>query len=151
LCKMDKKNIKEKIAETIEANNFLLIDFVIRGNEKNPVMEIYIDGDEPVTANDCSRLSRKITKLIEEENLIGGNYRLDVSSPGIDKPLKFLRQYRKHINRSFDVKYLEDESIKKFEGDLVDIDGEFLTFRTNKGEIKLNFNQIQKAKVIIRF
>ncbi len=146
-----KKNIKEKIIGLVEKNNFLLVDMVIRGNERNPVVEIYIDGDKPVTANDCSKLSRKITSLIDDEELLTGNYRLDVSSPGIDKPLKFLRQYPKHINRSFEVKYLENDVKKKFEGELIDIDGDILTFRTNKDEVKLNFNQIQKAKVIIRF
>ncbi len=146
-----KKNIKEKIIGIVEKNNFLLVDLVIRGNERNPVVEIYIDGDKPVTANDCSKLSRKITSLIDDEELLTGNYRLDVSSPGIDKPLKFLRQYPKHINRSFEVKYLENDVKKKFEGELIDIEGDILTFRTNKGEVKLNFNQIQKAKVIIRF
>ncbi len=146
-----KKNIKKKIIDLVEKNNFLLIDLIIRGNERNPVIEIYIDGDEPVTANDCSKLSRKITSFIEDEELLTGNYRLDVSSPGIDKPLKYLRQYPKHINRSFEIKYLENGEKKKFEGELINIDGENLTFLTNKGEIKLNFNQIQKAKVIIRF
>ncbi len=147
----NKKYIREKITEIVENNGFLLVDLVIRGNERNPIVEIYIDGDKPVTANDCSKLSRKLTTVIEEEELLSGNYRLDVSSPGIDKPLKFLRQYPKHVNRNFEVKYLEDDTVKKFEGELIKVEGEELTFQTNKGEKKLSFNQIQKAKVIIRF
>ncbi len=146
-----KKNIKEKITEIVENNGFLLVDLVLRGNDRNPIIEVFIDGDLPVTAADCTKISRKLTSIIDDEELISGNYRLDVSSPGIDKPLKFPRQYPKHIGRFFEVKYLDDDKSKKIEGELKSIEGDELTFLTNKGELKLKFNQIQKAKVIIRF
>ncbi|GBD92078.1 ribosome maturation factor RimP [bacterium BMS3Abin04] len=145
------KNIKEKFKTIIEQENFLLVDFLIRGNPNNRIIEIFIDGDEAVTTKDCSMISRQLNFLIEEEEIFTGKYRLDVSSPGVDKPLLFLRQYPKHLNREFSLKYKENEDSKNFEGKLKNIKGDILTFASKNEERKINFNQITKAKVKISF
>lgn len=145
------KNIKEKFKTIIEQENFLLVDFLIRGNPNNRIIEVFIDGDEAVSTKDCSMISRKLNSLIEEEGIYTGKYRLDVSSPGVDKPLRFLRQYPKHVNRNFSLKYKQDENSKSFEGKLRRIEGDVLIFASKNEERKINFNQITKAKVKISF
>jgi len=79
------------------------------------------------------------------------DFRLDVSSPGIDRPLKFLKQYQKHVNRKFDVSYQSGEEIKKLSGKLAAIEGDYLTFISNNKEVIINFNNIEKANVIVSF
>lgn len=150
LRKMEKLKILEKFEEIIASEGFLLIDFVIRGDDKLRVIEIFIDGESAVTADDCMRVSRLIEKAIDSESLFK-NYRLDVSSPGVDRPLKYLVQYNKHINRKFDVSYKEDDKIKKVTGKLIRIDGNQLIFQEKNQEVKINFEDIVKAKVLISF
>ena len=145
------KNIKDTVASVVEGNGFFLIDMILRGNENNRVIEIYIDGEKDISAEDCAKVSRELNSIIESQNLIESKYRLDVSSPGIDRSLIFLKQYPKHINRKFDVSYIQNNETNKLTGKLLDVSGENLTFLSNNKQIIINFNNIKKAKVIAGF
>lgn len=139
------------IAEKITSDEgLLLLDVIIRGNERNRVIEVFIDGENNITADDCAGISQKLNDIVEEENIIQSPYRLDVSSPGTDRPLLYLKQYLKHFDRNFEVTYKLEEKKKKLKGKLIRIDGEQLTFLTDR-EIVINFNDITKAKVLISF
>ena len=96
-------------------------------------------------------VSREIDSELKDLLIKHPDYRLDVSSPGIDRPLKFLNQYIKHVNRKFDISYRSGEEIKKLSGKLASIDGDYLTFISNNKEVIINFNNIVKANVIVSF
>lgn len=151
LWNMEKVKIFEKIEEIAASYGFLLIDIVLRGDNNLRILEVYIDSEKGVTVDDCSNISRAIHELFDKEDLIGSNYRLDVSSPGVDRPLKFLAQYVKHIDRKFEVEYLEENVNKKIIGKLIRIDGDQLFFQSKSSELKINYKDIIKAKVLISF
>ena len=145
--------INEFIRGIIEEQGFFLIDLVIRGSQRNKVIEIFVDGEKNVSAEDLAALSRLLGNKIDEHSLIDSSYRLDVSTPGVYRPLKFLQQFPKHLNRKFEILYREDdETIKKFNGVLLNINGEDLLFKMdNSTEQLLNFNKIKSAKVLVSF
>jgi ribosome maturation factor RimP len=145
------KNIKDIANGVVEKNGFFLIDIIFRGNENNRVIEIYIDGEKNISAEDCAKVSRELNSVIELQNLIESNYRLDISSPGTERSLILLKQYPKHINRKFDVSYVHNNETNKLTGKLLDVSGENLTFLSNNRQIIINFNNIKKAKVIASF
>ena len=107
---LNKKEILEKTKEMTEDLGYLFIDMDFRGDSRNRILEIYIDKEAGVTVDDCKNVSRAVGDMIEEDGLIVSRYRLDVSSPGIDRPLKFIQQFKRNIGRSFELKLLEDES-----------------------------------------
>jgi ribosome maturation factor RimP len=145
-------NIAQKIAEIVERKGFFPVEVIIRGTPSKRVIEVFIDGEKDVTADDCANVSREINSEFENLPEAGNDYRLDVSSPGVDKPLKFLKQYPKHIKRNFEVLYKSGEETKKISGKLIDVEKEDLTFLCkNVGEVKINFNNIKKAKVTVSF
>lgn len=149
---LSEKNIKTLISEVVENHNFLLIETIIRGYGNNSVIEVFVDGEAYVSADDCSKLSRAINEKLENLILSGENYRLDVSSPGTDRPLIFLKQFTKHINRKFELSFNQDNELKKTTAKLVEIKNDDLTFQLSNGqELVINFNNIVKAKVIISF
>jgi ribosome maturation factor RimP len=113
------------------------------------VIEVFIDGEKNISAEDCALVSREITKQIDENDLVK-SYRLDVSSPGVERPLIYLKQFSKHINRIFEVEFNINDSSSKFKGKLISIEDELLTFQANK-EIKIKFKDIIKAKVLVSF
>ncbi len=145
------KKIKDIADGIIEKNGFFLIDIIFRGNENSRVIEIFIDGERNVSAEDCAKINREFNSLIEEQKLMESNYRVDVSSPGIDRPLIYLKQYPKHLNRKFDISYNQNNEAKKLSGKLIDVSGENLTFLSDNRQIIINFNNIKKAKVIASF
>ncbi len=103
------KNIRELIEQVVGNKGFFLIDLVFRGDRSNRVLEVYMDAEHNVTAEDCAEISREINKRIDEEMVFESGYRLEVSSPGINRPLKFLKQFPKHTGRKFDISYRDPE------------------------------------------
>lgn len=146
------KNIREPVEQVVNNKGFFLIDLVFRGDRSNRVLEVYIDAERDVSADDCAEISREIDKLIDEEKIFESGYKLEVSSPGIDRPLKFLRQFPKHTGRKFDISYSDSDSVKKFSGTLKSVEGGKLFFvKSNNEEIIVDFDSILKAKVLISF
>jgi len=145
-----KENIVQIAEEITSSSGFFLIDIVLRGTERNRVIEVFVDGEKNITANDCAEISRKLNGIFEEKELIKAAYRLDVSSPGIDRPLLYLKQYPKHTNRKFEITYSYSDEKKKLKGTLIKIEGEDLTFLTNKEQV-IKFKDIINAKVLVNF
>jgi ribosome maturation factor RimP len=143
------ENIREIAQQVAEQNNLFLIDLIFRGSESSRVIEVFIDGEINITADDCALVSREISKQIDETELLK-SYRLDVSSPGVERPLIYLKQYQKHLNRLFEIEFNVSDSPTIFKGKLISIEDEVLTFQSNK-EIKIKFQDIVKAKVLVSF
>jgi len=147
---INKSKISDKIKNVIEQLGYLLIEINFRGNENALVLEIFIDNEVGIVTSDCVGVSRVCGDLIETENLIESKYRLDVSSPGIDRPLIYLQQYRKNIDRFFELEF-EGQAAEKFQGKLLNVNGNILKFEIDKKIDEVNFNNIKSAKVIVRF
>ncbi len=148
--KISQSEISQKIQKIVEQLGYLLIDIQFRGDERNRIIEIFIDGENGILTSDCVDVSRACGNIIEEEDLIESKYRLDVSSPGVDRPLKYALQYKKNIGRKFEIEF-ENQVNEKFEGKLIAVDNEILKFEINKQTEEVNFNKIKSAKIIVRF
>lgn len=147
-----KQNIIEFSSILVEKWGFFLVDVIIRGDNRKKIIELFIDSEKNLSAEDLSQISRELESYIENNNIVSGSYRLDVSTPGVDRPLKFLKQFPKHINRQFELEYNQaDGTNVKYKGRLLSIQDDLLTFSDGKNEIKILFNQITKAKVLISF
>ncbi len=147
---LNKNKIANKIKEETENLGYLFIEIDFRGDTRNHILEIYIDSEAGITTVDCARVSRAIGDMIEEEELIESKYRLDVSSPGIDRPLKYIQQFERNIGRSFELQ-LEDENDSKLEGKLLELDNDDLKFQIKKEVKVINIKNIKSAKVLVRF
>ncbi len=149
---MDIKNkILNIISPIIDQNNLLLIDLVVRGDERKRIIEVFVDSKENISADLLADINRKINSSLNYNEEEFGNYRLDVSSPGVDRPLKYLEQYYKHINRQFDLQFNDGNEIKKSKARLVSINNDNLLFDDGMREFLIKYNQIIKAKVLISF
>ena len=93
----------------------------------------------------------KCLPFLEDDEIINQAYRLDVSSPGVDRPLKFLEQYQKNIDRKFKIKYNNNETTSEFEGKLKSVNNTQLCFNVKKEEVIVDFDQVVSAKVLISF
>lgn len=145
-----KDKILKIIQNSISETDFLLVDTNIRGDQRKRIIEVFVDSSKNVSADDLAELSSKINETLSETEDIG-NYRLDVSTPGVDRPLKFIEQYPKNVNRNFELEYHFGDEVKKVKARLVSVNGNELTFNDGKNEFLINYNQIIKAKVLISF
>ncbi|HEX9251005.1 MAG TPA: hypothetical protein VF870_02130 [Ignavibacteriaceae bacterium] len=148
---INKENIVRICNEIAEKLNFFVIDINFRGDNRKKIIEVFVDAEKNVDADNLAEISREINSVIEEQDIIKQAYRLDVSTPGVDRPLKFLKQFPKHINRNFEVTYKTGEEVKIITGKLLSVEREELTFLSDKKEILIEFKNITTAKVIISF
>ena len=141
--------------------NYFLVEARIKPTNN---VKIFIDGDQGITIEKCVQLNRTMYKKIEEANIFPpGDYSLEVSSPGLDEPLKLHRQYKKNIGRFIEV-LLQDGTRK--EGRLLEVseDGiiveEKLGKKTGHGKVERNvafeshtylFNNIKSTKIQVVF
>jgi ribosome maturation factor RimP len=114
-----------------------------------------MDGDNGVAIDDCANLSREIGKALDENGWIEDNYTLEVSTAGVDHPLKSVRQYKKNKGRRVKVK-LKDRTL---EGQLTEVTDERIVLSQETGsgkkkEIKtmeIPFSDIEKTLVMVSF
>lgn len=173
------KNIIQIAEQAAEKLGLLLVEVSLKGDNRSRIVEVFVDSRNGVSVDDCAQMSREMASILDSTDLITSKYRLDVSSPGVDRPLKFLEQYNKHLNRKFEVAYTvplkhdgtgnetkeeaqpkeeaepeahsKDFELRKITGKLVKIEDETLTFKVNNEEVPVNFNTIKTAKVLISF
>ena len=143
----------EEIFTTEGFEDCMLIDLVFSGEKK---VEVFLDADLGLTFKKCQRISRLLEAHIDEANLLGEKYVLEVSSPGAKRPMKFLRQFPKHIGRELKVK-LKDGS--ELIGKLSNVENsniilEIIKKEKKKKEIKqvtVAFEEIESAIVTFKF
>ena len=146
-----KENIVRISNEIAEKLNFFVIDINFRGDNRKKIIEVFVDAEKNIDADNLAEISREINSIIEEQDIIQQAYRLDVSTPGVDRPLKFLKQFPKHINRNFEVSYKTEDETRTITGKLLSVEREELTFLSEKKEVLIEFKNITTAKVIISF
>jgi ribosome maturation factor RimP len=98
---------------------FFVVDITMRGVKNERVIEVFIDGDQGVTTAACTEISKALSKELDENVLKGEGYTLTVSSPGLDRPLKFPRQYAKHVGREILLRVRSGSGDTRIEGTLV--------------------------------
>ncbi len=125
-------NINEKIIEltipVLESINAFLVDLHILHGKKGKTIQLNIDTDDGITLDQCAEINRKLGTIIEQSQIIEGSYVLQVSSPGLKKPLKLLRQYKKNIGRKYKVRYKQNEKINEIIATLISIENQLIIF-----------------------
>ncbi|MDE3214227.1 MAG: ribosome maturation factor [Bacteroidota bacterium] len=135
------------------ATLFLVEIKVLPGNK----VKVFVDADDGITIDKCTKLNRALYKYIEDKGLFDeGGFSLEVSSPGVDEPLKLHRQYAKNVGRKIEVIALDGSQT---EGTLVKVDETGITVEQVAGRGKkavtssknFSYNEIKHAKVLITF
>jgi len=150
-------DLKEKIKELAELSlaspSHFLVEAVV-SKHKPWKFTVIVDGDQGITIDDCAALSRALNESLESE--ISDPYTLEVSTPGLDHPLKLKRQYKKNIGRGLKV-VRKDKSIVN--GALKQTEEEKIVIETQTGQgkkievknIEIPFTEIEKAFVTVSF
>jgi ribosome maturation factor RimP len=148
------EQLKVYIEEAIADTNLFIVE--IKGIAVKRAM-VLLDGDEGIKIEDCARVSRHINQKMEEDGLEEALISLEVSSPGVDFPLKFERQYPQHVGRTLAIKLLDG---KELEGKLISIDAAVIAVeekikekgkKVSLNNISLALSEIAEAKIKVTF
>lgn len=140
------------IEPKVEALGFGLVRVAMVGGTSDPTLQVMAERPETrqLTLADCETISRAIDPILEEADLIDGGYRLEVSSPGIDRPLTRRKDYADWAGHEARLKLASpQDGAKQISGDIVGMDGDTVTIATPKGERQVDFANIASAKLLL--
>ena len=145
------ETLRELLRPTVEALGFELWGVEHLAQGRYSVLRLYIESGKGISVDDCARVSGQVGSVLDVENPIAGDYTLEVSSPGLDRRLFDLAQYRRFDGEVVDLKLRSPfEGRRRFRGILKGIEGEDVVVQVDDHEYLLPFDQIDKARVELK-
>ncbi|MCW5917300.1 MAG: ribosome maturation factor [Ferruginibacter sp.] len=150
----EKIEIIRNLTESLLDPDTFLVDIKIKPTHN---IKVYLDADQGLAIEKCIRINRSLYKVLEEKAVFeDGDFSLEVSSPGIDQPLKLHRQYVKNRGRDLEVSLL-DNTVKS--GKLISVSEEAISLEYTEGKgkkaeiirVEIPFSEIKQASVQIKF
>ena len=145
-------NIKELLEPILIEKNLELFDIEFKGLGRKGILRVYIDKEEGVTIDDCARISRELGALLDVHEVIPGSYNLEISSPGLTRPLRKPSDYLRFKGKKVKIKTVEDIGNKKvFKGRLLDFIDDTVSLETEGMNYLIPYSKIEKANLELDF
>lgn len=141
----------QRLEKLIQSLSFELVGCELQSQGRHLTFRIYIDSPTGVTIDNCSAVSHQISAMLDVENPFQGRYSLEVSSPGIDRPLFKLEQYLSFIGRKAKLKLqMPINNRRKLQGVLTRIEENnvYILLEGSNQEIEVPYDMIEKANLI---
>lgn len=124
------------------------IEHLMRG--RSSLLRIYIDSDQGITIEDCERVSRQVSGILDVEDPLPGEYTLEVSSPGLDRPLFSFEHYQRFVGEVVNLRLRAPiDGRRKFKGVLEQAEAEQITLIVDGALVSIPFAQIEKANIVL--
>ena len=126
------------------------VEFISQG--RHSLLRVYIDHENGILVEDCEAVSRQVSAVLDVEDPISSEYTLEVSSPGMDRPLFTLEQFAKHAGEQVKIKLRSPfEGRRNFQGLLRGVEEQDVVVLVDDHEFLLPIDLIDKANIIPRF
>ena len=143
-------HIEQILEKDINSLGCVIWGIEFSGNISNQILRIFIDKNSGISINDCEKVSKHISKVLDSENGIGENYSLEVSSPGLDRKFFKDSQYASYIGHVLKVKFLGNEDkFLTLKGLLVRTSEKSIFLKSNNKEFEIYFKSIKKGSLEI--
>lgn len=154
---------QEKISQWVSGileekdDSLFLVTVTVNPSPQGTKVIIHLDGDEGISIDTCAEVSRALSARLEEEDIFSGKYTLEVSSPGLDQPLKLHRQYVKNVGRNVKVLTQDNQTTKgtllSVSDDAIEIEPAAKGKKKNKkkepaANLQIPFDHIKKTNVL---
>jgi ribosome maturation factor RimP len=146
------QQLEELLAPSVTALGLRIwgVEYLSQG--KRSVLRIFIDADAGVTVDDCERVSRQASDLLDVEDLLNSSYTLEVSSPGLDRVLFKPDQYAESIGETVDVRLnYPFEGRRRFVGPLRGLENGELVVQVDDAEYLIPLENVQRARIVPQF
>ena len=146
------KLLQELIEPVVQGLDLELWGIEYNAAGKTSMLRIYIDSPHGVSVDDCARVSHQVSGVMDVEDPISENYTLEVSSPGMDRPLYTLAQYEAFVGHVIQLRLRSPyEGRRKFKGILNGVEGEDVLLVVDNTEYLLPLDLIDRANVVPQF
>lgn len=157
MAKTSLKQIEELLQPIIETLGYELWGIEFFASMRPALIRIFIDRIEGyVSLDDCVGVSREVSAILDVEDLIAGSYKLEVSSPGLERPLFRIEHYRKFIGSEVQIRLFAPENgRRKFSGKIKDVTDHTVIIVATENDtervFELPFEKIEKANLSVKY
>lgn len=142
-------SLESDVKSLVESIGLNFYDAVVTSENGETIYRVSVTSPEGVSLQQCVDATRLISPLLDVTPPVSGDYRLEVSSPGIERPLKSLEHFAKSIGEKVNIKSKEKENLR---GPLLRVEGEKITVETaEEGEVTIDFADISKARTFFEW
>lgn len=148
-----REQIWQLFAPVLEEHAVDFVDLELRGSARNILIKTYIDVPGGIKIKQCAMLSRELSDVLEIAEVIPGDYRLEVSSPGLDRPLRTERDFFRNIGRNVQISVSgESGKLLQYAGEIIDTSDGRVSIRKKSGEVvQFPVAEIQNARLQIKW
>jgi ribosome maturation factor RimP len=143
--------IWEKLEPAIESIGFELVEVEFSRGKNKAILRLYVDSEEGVNVSDCAAVSRHVNPILDVEGideLIGGAYSLELSSPGLTRPLRRTKDFIRFCGKQVKIKtYQKIDGRRNFSGLLIDCNGQTIRLKVEESEFEIDLQEIKKANL----
>jgi len=144
------EQLRELLLPIIKEAGVELVDLEIRGHTNRLVIRVFVDYPSGgITIEKCVELSRLFLDRLDIEDIISGNYRLEVSSPGVERPLKTTFDFSRNVGKKVRVIYFDDEVEKVIEGTILQAQQEEIQIKKAQEIKKIPVKKIRSGKILL--
>jgi ribosome maturation factor RimP len=144
--------LQELIEPSVVALGYQLWGFEMISQGRHSMLRIYVDAEAGIDVEDCAKVSRQVSGILDVEDPISGEYTLEVSSPGMDRPLFTLEQYKAYVGHVLQLKLrMPFDGRRNFKGLLSGIEDEDIVLIVDQEEFLLPIDHIEKANIVPQF
>ena len=146
------KKVEALAIPVLEEIGLELVEVQFRREQSGWVLRLVIDKQEGVSLDDCAAVSREIGQLLDIEDFIDQAYNLEVSSPGLNRPLKSMADFQRFTGRMAKIKTIEPISGEHvFVGRILQASEETIIVEVGRREVTIPFAQVSKARLEVEF
>jgi ribosome maturation factor RimP len=144
--------IQSMLKPILDELDLELFEVQFRRESHGWVLRLTIDKEDGVTIDDCATVSREVSQLLDIEDIIEQKYSLEVSSPGLDRPLKSLADFRRFIGRKAKVTTKEPvNGAQVIVGKINKVEDELIILGIGRQELSILYSEIAKARLEVEF
>ncbi len=144
--------ITSLVMPVLQEKDLVLVDVLYRRESSGWVLRLFIDKEDGVTLDDCTAVSREVSHLLDIEDIIEQAFNLEVSSPGLDRPLKSVGDFQRFAGRKAKVTTKEPiEGNQVFMGRINKVEDELITMEVGQQVLCIPFSEVAKARLEVEF
>lgn len=141
--------VQQVVQPVVEGLGYVYFGAEFGQAENGPTLRVYIDAEQGVDIDDCAVVSRQLSAVLDVEDVVAGAYALEVSSPGIDRPLFTAEQFERYAGEEVRVRLLPGrDSRRNYRGRLLGCDGRLATIEVDGDRHALALEDIESARII---
>lgn len=146
-------DLRDKLIAIIEPElatiGYELVELVYKPRGGNALLRLYIDAEAGIGLDDCAKVSRRVSAILDVEDPIPGSYELEVSSPGTDRPLRTLGHFQRYVGDEVKVETVRPlDGRRRFKGPLLSANAEKLRMVVDGTEREIPFTLVERASLV---